>query len=1016
MTELLTAAVADIGGSERPGQVAMAEAVEHAIETGEHLAVQAGTGTGKSLAYLVPAVRYAVMAHSTVVVATATIALQRQLIDRDLPRLVTALRPLLGQEPTFAILKGRRNYLCLHRQRGGPGDDPQDALFQPADSGPTSPLGRQVKRLHDWAEVTTTGDRDELVPGVPEAAWRQVSVSAQECIGAQRCPFGSRCFAEKAREAAAKAHVVVTNHALMAIDATSDIDVLPGHDLVIIDEAHDLVDRVTSAIAGELSSPAVEVAARRAGRLTDPGAAEGGATAVTDQLRHAAAALAVDLGDAPAGRMDELSDALAATLRSVRDAAKATTDAITATAAGHGDRGDEDPQWLAAARMTLAMVDDLQRTAARILAVYDEELAARPEVVWLDRPLTEDPRRPPTLRVAPLEVGPVLRERLFGERTVTLTSATLSLGGSFDPLASQWGLNLPGGDELSWKGLDVGSPFDHPRSGILYMARHLPPPGRDQLPEAYLTELEELIDAAGGRTLGLFSSMRAAIQAAGALRDRVKQPLLCQGDDVTAQLVRQFAEDEPTCLFGTLSLWQGVDVPGPSLRLVVIDRIPFPRPDDPLASARQRAVAARGGNGFMTVAAAQAALLLAQGAGRLLRTMTDRGVVAVLDPRLMTARYGGFLRASLPPFWTTTDPALVRAALRRLSAADSSLPGINRLTATLSSGAWCGYRPTMLGSISGTTGSIHPLSVAQGTGLPSRSRRSGMRPTTGRTPREGKRHVLRWVAVGAVVILAAGTLAAYLKYRAVYDSITRVNVPGSELGQRPPEYSTAAENILVYGDDSRKGLDAHQQYILHTGSDQTDNTDTIMIVHLSPGRHLVTAMSIPRDTMVPMYQCAAGPGYPGQQANPNGYVQINSLLATGGPVCLWKTVEQTTGIFINHFVGIGMLGFVKVVDDLGGVNVCVPFNVNDPVSGLTLPAGENHIDGDPGPGLLAYPRGHRDRVGPGTDPAGPVHVGAGGQGGAEQRAAVEPAPAALGGHRRRRLDDDRQRHDRVRTW
>ncbi len=292
-------------------------------------------------------------------------------------------------------------------------------------------------------------------------------------------------------------------------------------------------------------------------------------------------------------------------------------------------------------------------------------------MVWLDRPFTEDARRPPTLKVAPLEVGPVLRERLFGERTVTLTSATLALGGSFNPLASQWGLNLPGGDQLSWNGLDVGSPFDHPRSGILYVARHLPPPGRDALPEAYLTELEELIEAAGGRTLGLFSSMRAAVQAAGALRERVKQPLLCQGDDVTAQLVRQFAEDEPTCLFGTLSLWQGVDVPGPSLRLVVIDRIPFPRPDDPLASARQRAVAARGGNGFMTVAAAHAALLLAQGTGRLLRTMTDRGVVAVLDPRLVTARYGDFLRASLPPFWTTTDPALVRAALGRLSAADS---------------------------------------------------------------------------------------------------------------------------------------------------------------------------------------------------------------------------------------------------------------------------------------------------------------------------------------------------------
>jgi ATP-dependent DNA helicase DinG len=668
VAELLAAAVVGIGGEERPGQVAMAEAVQRTIETGEHLAVQAGTGTGKSLAYLVPAVRHAMTAQTTVVVATATIALQRQLIDRDLPRLAAALEPLLGREPLFAILKGRRNYLCLHRQRGGAdpqAEHPQDALFDPADAGPTSPLGRQVKRLHEWAEVTTTGDRDELVPGVPEAAWRQVSVSAQECIGASRCPFGSRCFAEQAREAAAKAHIVVTNHALLAIDATSDVDVLPEHDVVIIDEAHDLVDRVTSATAGELSGPAVDTAARRAARLTEPGAPEGGGPAVADGLRQAAAALTVDLGDVPDGRMDMLPDTLAATLASVRDAAGACADAVRA---GAKDL-EEDPQRLAISRMTLASLDELQRTAARILEVFGEDLAERREVVWLDRPPVEDTRRPPTLRVAPLQVGPVLRERLFGQRTVALTSATLALGGSFVPLAIQWGLPAEPDDQLAWTGIDVGSPFDHPRSGILYIARHLPPPGRDQLPEAYLTELEELIDAAGGRTLGLFSSMRAAIQAADALRDRIAYPLLCQGDDLTAQLVRQFAEDEPTCLFGTLSLWQGVDVPGSALQLVVIDRIPFPRPDDPLASARQRAVAARGGNGFMTVAAAQAALLLAQGAGRLLRTMTDRGVVAVLDPRLVTARYGGFLRASLPPFWTTTDPALVRAALRRLSAA-----------------------------------------------------------------------------------------------------------------------------------------------------------------------------------------------------------------------------------------------------------------------------------------------------------------------------------------------------------
>ena len=667
VADLLAAAVSGIGGAERPGQVTMAEAVRQAIETGEHLAVQAGTGTGKSLAYLVPAVRHALTTGNTVVVATATIALQRQLIDRDLPRLSTALAPLLGREPSFAILKGRRNYLCLHRQRGGVAEDPQDALFDPAtpsDSagGPTSPLGRQVRRLHEWAEETTTGDRDELVPGVPEAAWRQVSVSAQECIGAQRCPFGSRCFAERARDAAARADIVVTNHALLAIDATSDIDVLPEHDVVVVDEAHDLVDRVTSATTGELSGPAVDTAARRAGRLTESAATEGAAPAVADRLRQSAAALAIDLGDAPEGRMDVLSDTLAATLTSVQDAAGACVEAVRASAAAE----EEDPQRMATARMTLASLDELQRTASRILDAFGEQITERREVVWLDRP-PDDTRRPATLRVAPLEVGRVLRSRLFGERTVALTSATLALGGSFAPLAIQWGLGSPGGNDppqtppapggtrpprpplggnrpprpplggtsgppgpagrplggtspprtpepLAWKGIDVGSPFDHPRSGILYVARHLPPPGRDQMPEAYLSELEELIDAAGGRTLGLFSSMRAAKQAAGALRDRISQPLLCQGDDVTAQLVRQFAEDEPTCLFGTLSLWQGVDVPGNSLQLVVIDRIPFPRPDDPLASARQRAVAARGGNGFMTVAASQAALLLAQGA------------------------------------------------------------------------------------------------------------------------------------------------------------------------------------------------------------------------------------------------------------------------------------------------------------------------------------------------------------------------------------------------------------------
>jgi ATP-dependent DNA helicase DinG len=674
VTGLLAAAVDGIGGTARPGQDAMAEAVRRAIGTGEHLAVQAGTGTGKSLAYLVPAAAHAISDGSSVVVATATIALQRQLTDRDLPRLTPALAPLLGREPTFAILKGRRNYLCLHRLRTGPPDEPGETLFDPAD---VSAMGRQMRRLSEWAADTATGDRDELVPGVEDRAWRQVSVSATECLGAQRCPFGSSCYAELAREAAARVDIVVTNHALLAIDALEDYPVLPDRDVVIIDEAHDLVNRVTSAASAELSVPAIETAARRGGRVLS---AEEAAP-----LRDAGEAADRVLTEVPAGRIDDLPAALASSLAVVRDAAGACA-AQVRTSAGSA----EDAERLAAGRAALAALEDVSGTADRILGAFGPDVAARRDVVWMDRPADPDSRRPPTLRVAPLEVGTLLADRLFRRQTVVLTSATLALGGSFEPLARQWGLPSGGGETadaetsaggeatdggrpatpvgLAWSGLDVGSPFDHRRAGILYVARHLPPPGRNGLPESYLAELRELIEAAGGRTLGLFSSMRAARQAAEELRGQISQPLLCQGDDATAELVRQFIDDEESCLFGTLSLWQGVDVPGRSLQLVVIDRIPFPRPDDPLASARQRAVAARGGNGFMAVAAAQAALLLAQGAGRLLRTMDDKGMVAILDPRLATARYGGFLRASLPPFWTTTDPGIARAALRRLAA------------------------------------------------------------------------------------------------------------------------------------------------------------------------------------------------------------------------------------------------------------------------------------------------------------------------------------------------------------
>ena len=655
--ELLATAVAALGGSERSGQLEMATAVAHAFETGQHLAVQAGTGTGKSLAYLVPAIVRAVSDDTPVVVSTATIALQRQLVDRDLPQLVNALTDALPRAPRFALLKGRQNYLCLNKIHNGAAassaeGEPPDELFEPQ---ALTALGRDVQRLTTWASTTESGDREDLKPGVADRSWSQVSVSARECLGMARCPFGTECFAERARGSAGRADVVVTNHALLAIDAVADSAVLPEHQLLVVDEAHDLVDRVTGVATGELTSAALGVASRRVTRLVEP--------ELMQRWEGASARFTAAIQNATPGRIDRLDDELATDLTALRDAASAARSAI--------DMSPSDTKAASARAEAVASLAEIADTASRMLASFAPAIPDRTDVVWLDHEENRGSMRA-VLRVAPLSVAGLLRDRLFGGSTAVLTSATLTVGGSFDAMATAWGLAEGQADartdaEKRWRGIDVGSPFQHAKAGILYVAAHLPPPGRDGTGSAeQLSEIADLVTAAGGRTLGLFSSMRAARAAAEAMADRLPTPVLCQGDDSTAALVEQFTADPSTSLFGTLSLWQGVDVPGPSLSLVIIDRIPFPRPDDPLLSARQRAVAARGGNGFMAVAASHAALLLAQGAGRLLRGVDDRGVVAVLDSRMATARYGGYLRASLPPFWPTTDAAAVRAALTRL--------------------------------------------------------------------------------------------------------------------------------------------------------------------------------------------------------------------------------------------------------------------------------------------------------------------------------------------------------------
>ena len=672
LDHLLHAAVQGVGGIERPGQVQMAHAVLEAIAKDEHLLVQAGTGTGKSLAYLIPAVMHAIDSGKPAVVATATLALQAQIVDRDMPRLAEAIAPLIGRRPTYGLVKGRRNYLCAHKLEGGFPDDDADSLMSVGQvDQQASRLGAEVVRLREWAEVTESGDRDELVPGVSERAWRQLSVSAHECLGG-KCPMVTECFVERSREAAKDVDVIVTNHSFMAIDSFEGRQMLPEHDLLVIDEAHELVDRVTSTVTDEITSSMVSAAARRAGRLAES----------TEAVEDAAVFLQGVLDELPEGRLVGIPDALELALARVRDTTRQVQSELKPAP---GEEADGTRQ------VARAAIDEMYENSARVLERRDLD------VVWVSR----DPRRGSVLRVAPMSVAMLLRDKVFGDRTVVMTSATLELGGTFDAVAGTLGLRGEGAPD--WQGLDVGSPFDYPKQAIAYVAKHLPPPGRDGLSEQTLDEIEALVRAAGGRALGLFSSMRAAREATDAMRERFDGDIgfLCQGEDQITTLVRQFARDPQTCLFGTLTLWQGVDVPGSACQLVIIDRIPFPRPDDPLSSARSQAIARMGGNGFMAVSATHAALRLAQGAGRLIRKGDDRGVVAFLDSRMMTARYAGFLQRSLPPFWPTTDKEMVLAALRRL---DETAPE----PVTVHEPALRGVTGAVAGTSMGGDGAEHP--------------------------------------------------------------------------------------------------------------------------------------------------------------------------------------------------------------------------------------------------------------------------------------------------------------------
>ena len=649
----LDAAVSAIGGSPREGQIEMAEAVANALTDRHHLMVQAGTGTGKSLAYIVPALVHG----RKVLVATATLALQRQLVERDLPAVVPALEKVLGREITYGIYKGVGNYICLQKMNSEEPDPDGEVLLE------VSSLGKDAQRLHSWAKSPgATGDRDDA-PEVDRRVWAANSLSGRECVGADVCAYGHQCFAALAKGRAQSADIVITNHTLLAIEIVDSHPILPERDAVILDEAHEFMDRTTQAVTEELTSTRVMRAAAMA-RKHMPGKLADTLTKAADDFHDTMADYGQDVRQNPSmqGRLDEIPASLEAPIRRVREAAAAIVQSISADEEAIGSDA------LAERARVKGAVNEINTTCGKILKIGDNQ------VLWYEPTFQ-------TLHLAPLSVSNVLRANLLTKTPVIATSATLSVGNSMDAMARSIGFAVGGDEDSSSEDgdldpsnvamLDVGSPFDFANQGVLYLPKHLPEPGREGVHPDVLEELGELIDAAGGRTLALFSSWRGVEAADAHLRKVLAElpiKIITQKrGDAVGPLVERFAKDETSVLLGTMSLWQGVDVPGNSCVLVTIDRIPFPRPDEPVMSARAAQADAGGGSGFMQISLPRAALLLAQGTGRLIRSVEDRGVVAILDSRIVNKRYGSVLLNSMPPLWRTSEKSVVRESLQRLS-------------------------------------------------------------------------------------------------------------------------------------------------------------------------------------------------------------------------------------------------------------------------------------------------------------------------------------------------------------